>query len=127
MKRTAFGSLRGCITVAVQPFLLLLFLAALVVPTATAGAAEANAQDPLAAWRAIPVLDDGRIMPLDTFARRRVETITNAQRPSLASPESDEPQRRNADELLLDWLARPAAWEDVPLLIAEHEELRALL
>ena len=127
MKRTAFGSLRGCITVAVQPFLLLLLLAALVVPAATAGAAEANAQDPLAAWRAIPVLDDGRIMPLDTFARRRVETITNAQRPSLASPESDEPQRRNADELLLDWLARPAAWEDVALLIAEHEELRELL
>ncbi len=79
------------------------------------------------AWRAVPVLDDGRIMPLDTFARRRVETITNAQRPLLASPESDEPQRRNADELLLEWLVRPQAWEDVPLLIAEHEELRELL
>ncbi len=90
-------------------------------------AAEGVGSDPLAAWRAIPVLEDGRIMPLDTFARRRVETITNAQRPSLASPDSDEPTRWNADALLLEWLTRAEAWEDVPLLIAEHEELRALL
>jgi ABC-type transport system involved in cytochrome c biogenesis permease subunit len=89
--------------------------------------AAESSSDPLAAWRAIPVLEDGRIMPLDTFARRRVETITNAQRPSLGSPESDVPRRWNADELLLEWLARPQAWEDVPLLIAEHEELRELL
>jgi ABC-type transport system involved in cytochrome c biogenesis permease subunit len=105
-------------------------LAGLVLSTvvhAFPACADDNTGDPLAAWRAIPVLDDGRIMPLDTFARRRVETITNAQRPSLASPESEEPRRWNADELLLEWLVRPEAWEDVPLLIAEHEELRALL
>lgn len=100
------------------------FLAAVLSPPA---AVADTSDDSLAAWRAIPVLDDGRIMPLDTFARRRVETITNVQRPSLASPESDAPTKWNADALLLDWLVRPEAWEDVPVLIAEHEELRALL
>ena len=29
----------------------------------------------LGAWREIPTLEDGRVMPLDTFARRHVETI----------------------------------------------------
>ncbi len=104
-----------------------LVLSASLLAAAPGRAAEADATDPLAAWRAIPVLDDGRIMPLDTFARRRVETITHAQRPSLASPESEDPRRWDADALLLEWLSRPQAWEDVPLLIAEHEELRALL
>jgi hypothetical protein len=108
------------------PLLALVAMVAMADGSA-AFAADIAVGDPLAAWRAIPVLDDGRIMPLDSFARRRVETITNAQRPSLASPGSEEPRRWNADELLLEWLVRPEAWEDVPLLIAEHEELRGLL
>jgi ABC-type transport system involved in cytochrome c biogenesis permease subunit len=81
----------------------------------------------LDAWRAIPILDDGRIMPLDTFARRHVETICNAQEPKLTTGPEGLPIRWHADELLLDWLVRPAAWEDVPFLIAEHEGLRELL
>lgn len=81
----------------------------------------------LAAWREIPVLEDGRIMPLDTFARRHVETITNTQTPKLATGPREAVVRWQADELLLDWLARPQAWEDVPFLIAEHEEVRKLL
>jgi len=80
----------------------------------------------LGAWRAIPVLEDGRLMPLDTFARRHVEKITNLQEPKLA-PEGGDPVKWRADELLLDWLVRPEAWEDVPLLTCEHEELRRLL
>ena len=81
----------------------------------------------LAAWRAIPVLEDGRIMPLDTFARRHTEAICHVQEPKLAIAPGQSPVKWRADELLLDWLARPSAWEDVPFLIAEHEELRALL
>lgn len=81
----------------------------------------------LAAWREIPVLEDGRIMPLDTFARRHVEAITNTQAPKLATGPREAVVRWQADELLLDWLARPQAWEDVPFLIAEHEEVRKLL
>jgi len=81
----------------------------------------------LAAWREIPVLEDGRIMPLDTFARRHVEMITNTQAPKLATGPREAVVRWQPDELLLDWLARPQAWEDVPFLIAEHEEVRKLL
>jgi hypothetical protein len=99
----------------------------LVFLVVTSESQAVHAADPLSAWRSIPVLDDGRVMPLDTFARRRVETITNAQRPSLASPDDPEPRRWEADALLLDWFVRPEAWEDVPLLIAEHEEVRELL
>lgn len=94
---------------------------------AAAPAVAGEPDDPLAAWRAIPVLDDGRLMPLDTFARRRVETITNSQEPRLAGPESEEPARRDAGGLLLAWLVDPEAWEDVPILIAEHEEVRGIL
>jgi len=81
----------------------------------------------LADWREIPVLDDGRVMPLDTFARRHVETICNAQEPRLQTGPDGMAVKWHADELLLDWLARPQAWEDTPFLIAEHEELRKLL
>ena len=81
----------------------------------------------LGAWRSIPVLEDGRIMPLDTFARRHVETICHVQEPKLAVVTGEPLTKWHADELLLDWLVRPAAWEDVPFLTAEHEELRKLL
>jgi len=85
--------------------------------------------DDLASWRRLPVLDDGRVMPLDTFARRKVETITNSQSPKLPSvgPDVASVRRWDAAALLLDWLCRPEAWEDVSFLIAEHEEVRRLL
>ena len=110
-----------------------LFAAALVAIGAAA-ATPACAAPPapglspsLGAWRSIPVLEDGRIMPLDTFARRHVETICHVQEPKLAVVTGEPLLKWHADELLLDWLVRPAAWEDVPFLIAEHEELRKLL
>ena len=81
----------------------------------------------LSAWREIPVLEDGRIMPLDTLARRLADTICHAQAPKLATGPGGGLVRWQADELLLDWLARPAAWEEIPFLTAEHEELRKLL
>jgi ABC-type transport system involved in cytochrome c biogenesis permease subunit len=81
----------------------------------------------LGAWREIPVLEDGRLMPLDTFARRHAETICNVQSPKLPTGPDGALVRWHADELLLDWLVRPQAWEDVPFLIAEHEELRKIL
>ena len=81
----------------------------------------------LQAWREIPTLEDGRVMPLDTFARRHVETICHAVCPHLATAPDGGFVRWQADELVLDWLVRPDAWEDVPFLIAEHEELRTIL
>ena len=95
---------------------------------ASAGEPPAPGLEPaLAAWREIPVLEDGRLMPLDTFARRRAETICNTQTPKLPTGPAGAAVRWHADELLLDWLVRPQAWEDVPFLIAEHEELRKIL
>ena len=78
-------------------------------------------------WREIPVLEDGRIMPLDTFARRMADTICHAQAPKLATGPGGALVRWQPDELLLDWLARPAAWQEIPFLTAEHEEVRSLL
>ena len=109
-------------------------LAAALVAIGAAAAIPAGAAPPapglspsLGAWRSIPVLEDGRIMPLDTFARRHVETICHVQEPKLAVVTGEPLTKWHADELLLDWLVRPAAWEDVPFLTAEHEELRKLL
>jgi ABC-type transport system involved in cytochrome c biogenesis permease subunit len=106
-------------------------IAAAATPAASASPASVAPQPGLSpalrAWREIPVLEDGRIMPLDTFARRMADTICHAQTPKLATGAGGELVRWQADELLLDWLARPTAWEDVPFLTAEHEEVRELL
>ena len=102
-------------------------LIAIACPAVAEGPPAPGLHEALASWREIPVLEDGRIMPLDTFARRHVETITNVQAPRLATGPREAVVRWQADELLLDWLARPQAWEDVPFLIAEHEEVRKLL
>ena len=117
---------------------LLLVAAALAVTTAVAATPAATAVPGTAApqpglspalrdWREIPVLEDGRIMPLDTFARRAADTICHAQTPKLATGPGGTLVRWQADELLLDWLARPAAWEEIPFLTAEHEAVRELL
>ena len=110
---------------------------------AAASAAEAARLD-WSRWRAIPVYHDGRIMPLDTFARLAVETICNRERPKLrlagaVPPEEfesaalagartlfpgDQPRTFDPVELLFSWFTEPEKWEDVPFLIAEHNELR---
>lgn len=103
-------------------------LAALMqVPSSCAAPLDAGLEPALDAWREIPVLEDGRVMPLDTFARRHAETICNSQSPRLETGPGATVVKWHADELLLDWLARPQAWEEVPFLIAEHEEVRKLL
>ena len=106
---------------------LCLVLAGLWTQLATADAPVPGLSGGLAAWREIPVLEDGRIMPLDTFARRQSEAICHTQSPRLATGPAGALVKWEADELLLDWLVRPEAWEEIPFLIAEHEELRALL
>jgi len=102
-------------------------LALLLLPLPAAAGPTPGWHADLGAWREIPVLEDGRIMPLDTFARRHVETVCNTQQPKLATGPQGAVVKWHADELLLDWLVRPDAWERVPFLIAEHEEVRKLL
>ena len=75
----ATTSVRVCTSTAKLLAVSGLVLSACLIPADCGAAAEGVSGDPLAAWREIPVLEDGRIMPLDTFARRRVETITNTR------------------------------------------------
>ncbi|MGA2618405.1 MAG: cytochrome c biogenesis protein CcsA [Thermoguttaceae bacterium] len=67
-------------------------------------------------WQRLPVLDSGRIMPLDTFARNQVKKICGTPPPGLS-----------AAELLLAWLAEPQAWETAAFLEADDEILRSRL
>ncbi len=107
----------------------------------------ATAEVDLSHWKRLPVLHQGRIMPLDTFAREAVEKICHRESPTLkvvdAVPEDElsseemssalevipdeEGRKFQAAELLLSWLVEPEKWEHIPFLLAKHEELRELL
>jgi len=89
-------------------------------------------------WKRVPLFEDGRIKPLDTFARRTVERLVGRAQPVLAPPIDAQGQSRSqhplfpggqprswpAVELLFSWLVEPEQWEDVPFLQASHEDLR---
>ncbi len=95
-------------------------LAAVLVTVAAACAEEPKLD--LSQWQHLPVLHNGRIMPLDSFARTAVEIVCDRVNPTLEI--DGNLQRFRAPELLLSWLSEPDRWEDVPFLIAEHDELR---
>jgi ABC-type transport system involved in cytochrome c biogenesis permease subunit len=106
--------------------MILLLIAVLVLPVAPAAA---RAEEPLdwSAWQAMPVLDGGRIMPLDTFARSVVEEICGRANPRLSPAEvtADGASRRfTAAELLFSWLVEPERWDNTPFLAAGNEQLR---
>ncbi len=93
----------------------------------------------------MPVLQNGRIMPLDTFARTQVKkicgdvnpmigrlgTLTANDRKSLSDDEiqqwvkKNQPRRFLAAKLLYAWTIEPENWEDVPFLYATNAELRS--
>ncbi|MFH1268657.1 MAG: hypothetical protein ABIK89_23270, partial [Planctomycetota bacterium] len=120
--------------------LAILLLAAIPV---TAFGAEGPAKLDWSAWQEMPVFYDGRMMPLDSFARTAVETICGEPQPKLGpegisaeeagSPAAAEagklfadgkPRRFTAAELLFGWIVEPQRWEHVPFLAAGHELLR---
>ncbi len=92
-------------------------LAAAVI--AGGGAAQAGEPAPLdwSVWRQLPVLDGGRIMPLDTFARSTVKKVCGSERPDFL-PEG------GAAELLFAWLVEPQRWETIAFLPAAEPGLR---
>ncbi|MHB8902222.1 MAG: hypothetical protein ACYC6Y_25980, partial [Thermoguttaceae bacterium] len=114
---------------------------ALLLHSALAPAAETGVPD-LSAWQRMPVFHNGRMMPLNTFARLVVESVCDRANPRLdldgvtevvrKLPEFSqteklfpEPIRKfTASELLFSWMVEPERWEHVPFLIAEHETLR---
>lgn len=105
---------------------------------ATAQASEVD----WSAWESVPVLDRGRLMPLDTFARNVVRDICGKEKPKLSPPMHPEalpPQIRaaverlfpdgktrkfSAAELLYCWTAEPEVWEYIPFLSASNETFR---
>ncbi len=94
------------------------------------------------AWERLPVLEAGRRMPLDTFARSLVTTVCGRSNPKLWLPEplrgadaaqieaaralfpEGRPRRFRASELVFSWLVEPQRWQAVPFLAAEHKQLR---
>lgn len=110
------------------------------VSTLAAGPAELD----FSAWQRMPVFDNGRMMPINTFARAIAEEVTGraslrlslegAAGPDGADPPGLEASRKlfagakerqfSAAELLFSWLVEPKRWECVPFLAASHEALR---
>ncbi len=101
--------------------------------------ASERAELGLSAWKTIPLWEDGRIKPLDTFARQIVTELCGRESPTLPPPRDaaghprkdhplfpgGEPRRWTAEELLFSWLVEPELWEDVAFLEASHEKLRS--
>lgn len=125
----------------------LVFVLASVAAGGAIGASAAESKIDWTPWKALPVYDDGREMPLDSFARSAVEVICHRQKPefdpqaTLSAEEfraaeragigtlfpGGKPRRFEAAELLLGWIMEPEKWELVPFLIAEHDGLRKYL
>ncbi len=95
------------------------------------GASIHAEEEPLdwSTWRQLPVLSEGRVAPLDTFARQTVEMICGRANPVLrmSDAQSDgETRKFEAAELLFSWLVEPEKWEHVPFLPADEEMKRYL-
>lgn len=115
--------------------------------TPSLSAAEPNAKRDWTVLRYVPVFHNGRLMPLDTFARSAAEFVTDRQKPKLklkeAVPSQDLTSKQYAEallifpngderkfdsvELLFSWMCEHERWEEVPFILAEHQELRQLL
>ncbi|MBX3415330.1 MAG: cytochrome c biogenesis protein CcsA [Pirellulales bacterium] len=121
-------------------------LTALVVVLASpAPAARAAEAFDWSKWEHLPVYHNGRIMPINTYADEAVGVVCGRTSPTLRlkgavsetefnSPElasaktlfpEDQPRKFRDSELVLSWILEPAKWENVPFLIAEHDELRS--
>lgn len=74
-------------------------------------------------WQRLPLLDDGRIKPLDTLADETVTLVTG--RSKWTDPETKREYR--APELLYAWITSPDEWLSKPILRCEFRPLRELL
>jgi len=63
------------------------------------------------AARSLPVQFDGRVMPLDTMARRLVEHVTGGQRLDGA----------DAVTVLLSWVFEPDRWSEQPIIALDRD------
>lgn len=108
-------------------FLFVFFLSVAAPSVATE---ETPPWEPL---RTVPVLDNGRVKPLDSFARETLRAISGKAvfrgTKDLETGERRQPPGRGPDPvgLLLSILADPGAFEDVPLVLIERFDLKEKL
>jgi ABC-type transport system involved in cytochrome c biogenesis permease subunit len=104
----------------------LFFSVCVFVGLATAAAAADAPRAPKidwSAWKRIPVLDDGRIKPLDTYAEEKATLITG--RAKWTDPKTN--RKYSAAELLYGWVTAPKEWQKQPIIRCEYRPLRKLL
>jgi ABC-type transport system involved in cytochrome c biogenesis permease subunit len=122
-----------------------IFCVATIALLATAAfAKEAPTKPDFGAWQRMPCFHNGRMMPVNTFARAMVETVCHRANPRLSldgalQEGADEPpgfaeakrlfpdgeaRKFTSAELLFSWLVEPHRWKHVPFLIAEFDALR---
>ncbi len=120
--------------------LIRLFVLGLAILAGSAARAAGPARLDWSAWQHLPVFHDGRMMPLNTFAREAVERVCGRTDPRLAPPAvakgeklpaevgrlfpDGKPRSFSSVELLLSWQCEPEVWEHVPFLMAANEDLR---
>ncbi|MFO1023130.1 MAG: cytochrome c biogenesis protein CcsA [Planctomycetales bacterium] len=96
-----------------------------------AWSAEGSAPAPKidwSAWQSLPVLDDGRIKPLDTYAEEKVTLITGRSKWNEVDPQTGKTLRTyRAPELLYVWIALPDVWVKKPVIRCEYRPLRKIM
>ncbi|MDZ7270407.1 MAG: cytochrome c biogenesis protein CcsA [candidate division KSB1 bacterium] len=96
----------------------LALVAVLVSGSEQKGSAPENRHTHLRAFGSLLVLDaDGRLKPMDTFAREIVQKVSGEPRVQGLAP----------TEVLLDMMARPEQWQRVPMIVVQDQEIRRTL
>lgn len=72
--------------------------------------------------KTIPVLENGRIKPLDTFARESLQLVYGK-----TSYKKDGGEKLQAIEVMLIWIMQPSAWENTPMFEISYAELKKQL
>ncbi|MBQ9456169.1 MAG: cytochrome c biogenesis protein CcsA [Thermoguttaceae bacterium] len=74
-------------------------------------------------WAELPVCRDGRIMPLDAFARSNVRLICGRNAPRIVM-EDGKKRKFTAAELYFAWLAEPERWAEISFIPLTDVALR---
>ncbi len=72
--------------------------------------------------KTIPILENGRIKPMDTFARESLQLIYGK---TVFKKESGE--KLSAIEVVFTWMLQPSAWESSPIFEISYSELKRAL
>ncbi len=79
------------------------------------------AADPMASLRSLPIQNDGRIKPFDTFAREMLQLIHGKEAYKL---ETSTGPARPATEIVMTWILQPEVWQATPLFEVRHGQVK---